>query len=50
MHAVDHAHPIHDHLCRCPRCKPAPRHDTLLRLKVALLIAAACIILFVAFR
>lgn len=50
MHLVNHANPLHDNLCRCPACKPAPRRDSLARLKVALLIVSVGTLALVAFR
>lgn len=50
MYLVDHANPLHDNLCRCPACKPRPRRNDLLRLKVALLIALAAVAALVAFH
>lgn len=44
MPAVNHAHPICDDLCRCPRCKPAPAptraERSLARVTVALIVLA----------
>jgi len=49
MHAVNHAFPVCDNFCRCPRCKPNLQTRALARLKVSLVIGLALAIALLVF-